>query len=241
MRKRFGLIKRRPDLTRAAMQDYWRNTHGPLVANVENYWNYTDRYIQNHPLEIDTARVPIAEFDGVLETWQRERDNPQVLFKDTAEYREIMQPDEFNFIDRAGSISMVAEARTVVEGPREGIKLLSFIPRRRDISHDQFVHHWHDIHAPLITAPNGVSRFFGRYVQHYVVPGTETCLDGRSSPYGFDGVLELWFRNLDDMNACFVSPEYRDNIVPDEANFVTKGSVRFLLKEVEFTAMERAA
>ena len=72
MKKRFGLIKRRPDLTRAAMQDYWRNTHGPLVANVENYWNYTDRYIQNHPLEIDTARVPIAEFDGVLETWTYE-------------------------------------------------------------------------------------------------------------------------------------------------------------------------
>lgn len=241
MRKRFGLIKRRSDLTRAEMHRYWRDTHGPLVAGVENYWTFTEKYIQNHPLDIDTDRVPLPVYDGVLETWQKPRANPGMLFADTSEYREIMQPDEANFIDRHGSISMVVEANVIVEGPREGIKLLSFIPRRPDISHDQFVRHWRDVHVPLICAPDGVSSFFGRYVQHYIEPGSEMRLDGSPTPHGFDGVLELWFRDIETMNACFESANYRENIVPDEANFVTGGSVRFLAREVEFNAAKRTA
>jgi uncharacterized protein (TIGR02118 family) len=241
MRKRFGLIKRRADLSRAEMQHYWRNVHGPLVAGVENYWNFTERYIQNHPLEIETDRVPLPQYDGVMETWQRERANPDLLFADTPEYRQIMLPDEFNFLDRSACISMVAEANPILEGPREGIKLLSFIKRRPDITQEQFVHHWRDIHAPLIEGPGGVASFFVRYVQHYVVPGTEKCIDGSPSPHGFSGVLELWFRSIEDMIACFESSGYLDRLKPDEVNFAIQGSVRFLLKEVEFTSAKRAA
>lgn len=239
MLKRFGLIKRLPGLSRAQMSAYWRNTHGPLVANVETYWDFTEKYIQNHPLDIATERVPRPEFDGVLESWQRAGGGQGGLFAETDGYRKIMRPDEENFVDRPASLSMLASANAIVKGPRVGVKLLSFNLRNPAITHAEFVRYWRDVHAPLICAPGGVSQFFDRYVQHYVQPGSERYLDGRPSPYGFDGVLELWFPDVDHLNACFESRNYLENIVPDEARFVTKGSVRFLLQEVEFNAGKR--
>src|SRR5512140_3671779 len=69
----FCLI-RRPHLTREQFQDYWRNTHGPLVASVADTLQIR-RYVQLHSLPaaasegIREARHAPPEYDGVAELW----------------------------------------------------------------------------------------------------------------------------------------------------------------------------
>ena len=67
-------LVRLPHLTRAAFQDYWVNTHGPLVASVADALMIR-RYVQLHSapeemnLGIREARQAPVEYDGVAELW----------------------------------------------------------------------------------------------------------------------------------------------------------------------------
>jgi uncharacterized protein (TIGR02118 family) len=69
----FCLI-RLPHLSREAFQDYWVNTHGPLVASVAQALQIR-RYVQTHsyPAEASAAlaasRGAPADYDGVAELW----------------------------------------------------------------------------------------------------------------------------------------------------------------------------
>ena len=67
-------LVRLPHLTRPQFQDYWFNTHGPLVASVAETL-LIRRYVQLHSLPAE-ASAPIRasreapdEFDGVAELW----------------------------------------------------------------------------------------------------------------------------------------------------------------------------
>lgn len=67
-------LVRLPHLTREAFQDYWRNTHGPLVSGVAAELQIR-RYVQTHSLPpeahagLRASRDAPAEFDGVAELW----------------------------------------------------------------------------------------------------------------------------------------------------------------------------
>ena len=67
-------LVRLPHLSREAFQDYWFNTHGPLVASVAETLRIR-RYVQLHsqPEEASAAlrasRDAPAEYDGVAELW----------------------------------------------------------------------------------------------------------------------------------------------------------------------------
>ena len=61
-------------LSRDAFQDYWFNTHGPLVASVAEVLQIR-RYVQLHSLPpeasagIRASREAPPEYDGVAELW----------------------------------------------------------------------------------------------------------------------------------------------------------------------------
>lgn len=67
-------LVRLPHLTRAQFQEYWLNTHGPLVASVADVLRIR-RYVQLHSLPPDASaglrasRDAPAEYDGVAELW----------------------------------------------------------------------------------------------------------------------------------------------------------------------------
>jgi uncharacterized protein (TIGR02118 family) len=67
-------LTRLPQLSREAFQDYWFNTHGPLVASVAEVLMIR-RYVQLHSFSaeanaaIRAARQAPAEYDGVAELW----------------------------------------------------------------------------------------------------------------------------------------------------------------------------
>jgi uncharacterized protein (TIGR02118 family) len=67
-------LVRLPHLTREAFQDYWFNTHGPLVASVAETLQIR-RYVQAHSLPpeasagLRASRDAPEEYDGVAELW----------------------------------------------------------------------------------------------------------------------------------------------------------------------------
>jgi uncharacterized protein (TIGR02118 family) len=67
-------LRRRPELTRAAFQDYWLNQHGPLVRSVKDALRFR-RYVQVHALAtpydeaIGAARGAPESFDGIAEIY----------------------------------------------------------------------------------------------------------------------------------------------------------------------------
>src|SRR4051794_4839160 len=67
-------LVRLPSLSRAAFQDYWFNTHAPLVASVKDALQIR-RYVQMHSLPADShaglraSRDAPEEFDGVAQLW----------------------------------------------------------------------------------------------------------------------------------------------------------------------------
>lgn len=67
-------LVRLPHLSRAQFQEYWLNTHGPLVASVADVLRIR-RYVQLHSLPPDASaglrasRDAPAEYDGVAELW----------------------------------------------------------------------------------------------------------------------------------------------------------------------------
>ncbi|MCC0079396.1 MAG: EthD domain-containing protein [Rhodobacter sp.] len=237
MLERFAITKARPGMSRAEFLDYWMNTHAPLVARIPEYWEFTERYIQNETLEIDAFGIPKPDYEGVMETWQRaNHGHPERLFSDTRLYKEKVAHDGPNFADLGNCTVMEAEPNVIIDGPRTGFKMFSFNKRRPDISHDQFVAHWGGPHADIVRSEPGIHSCFHRYVQHYVTPGTEKRFNGAPSPFQFDGILELWFDAPEDLERLFTSRAYREKLHPDEDNFVQRGaSLRFLLKEIEIT------
>jgi len=82
------------------------------------------------------------------------------------------------------------------------IKSLSLLVRKDGMTHEQFMKHWVEVHAPLALKVPGIRR----YVQSHIV-------DGRRRPdildigVAIDGVAELWYDDAEAMARAGGSPE----------------------------------
>jgi uncharacterized protein (TIGR02118 family) len=103
-------------------------------------------------------------------------------------------------------------------------KLFFCLRRRRDLTREQFLAHWHGIHADI--ARRGASALGAvRYVQNHTVslPVNDALRASRGAPEPFDGVVELWFDSVDDVASTFHESDARAAIkalVVDEPNFI---------------------
>jgi uncharacterized protein (TIGR02118 family) len=94
------------------------------------------------------------------------------------------------------------------------IKLLSLLTRKDDITHEEFVRYWYDVHAPLALAVPGIRR----YVQSHIT-------DIRSRPdipdtgVEVDGIAELWYDDLASFEQAAATPEMK-RLTDDGALFI---------------------
>ena len=70
------------------------------------------------------------------------------------------------------------------------IKVVGLLTRRPELTHEQFVKHWLEIHGPLAHAVPGVRR----YVQSHIV-GTRTRPDIPETDVEVDGIAELSYND----------------------------------------------
>ncbi|HEV8679843.1 MAG TPA: EthD family reductase [Stellaceae bacterium] len=82
------------------------------------------------------------------------------------------------------------------------IKSISLLTRRPELSHDEFVRHWLEVHAPLAHAVPGVRR----YVQNHI-EGERTRPDIATTAVAVDGIAELWYDDRAAMDRANASPE----------------------------------
>ncbi len=94
------------------------------------------------------------------------------------------------------------------------IKVISLLTRRPEITHDQFVRHWVDIHAPLAHAVPGVRR----YVQSHITK-TLTRPDIPETAVEVDGIAELWYDDRDAFARAAATPEMK-RLTDDGALFI---------------------
>jgi hypothetical protein len=113
-------LTRRPEFTRETFQDYWFNTHAPLVASVRDVLRIR-RYVQMHSFPLDVSADTRASrggpegYDGVAELWWDSFEDMAVTSGDPAarEAGRMLLEDEKRFIDLARSPLWWGEEREI--------------------------------------------------------------------------------------------------------------------------------
>jgi uncharacterized protein (TIGR02118 family) len=82
------------------------------------------------------------------------------------------------------------------------IKSISLLTRKPGLTHEEFVRHWVEIHAPLAHAVPRVKR----YLQSHIV-AERTRADIETLDVDIDGIAELWYESLDDLRHAMSTPE----------------------------------
>ena len=87
--------------------------------------------------------------------------------------------------------------------------------RRADMTHEQYVQHWTNVHGPLFASQPDVKRYVRRYIQcHVTGDKPEGPMLGET-----DGIVELWFDDIEGFKAFGNSKSYLEVIRPDEERF----------------------
>jgi uncharacterized protein (TIGR02118 family) len=80
------------------------------------------------------------------------------------------------------------------------VKSLSLLTRKTGMTHEQFVKHWVEVHAPLAHAVPGLRR----YVQSHILEERRRP-DIPATDVEVDGIAELWFDDADALARGFAS------------------------------------
>jgi uncharacterized protein (TIGR02118 family) len=84
------------------------------------------------------------------------------------------------------------------------IKTVGLLTRKPDWTHEQFVKHWVEVHAPLALAVPGLRR----YVQNHI-KGERRRSDIEETHVEIDGIAELWFDDQAALDTAGRSPEMK--------------------------------
>jgi uncharacterized protein (TIGR02118 family) len=76
------------------------------------------------------------------------------------------------------------------------IKRASLLARKPGISHEEFVKHWSEVHAPMARSCPGISRY-----TLTIIKSSSTRKDVAPIEVQVDGIAELWFKNQADFDA----------------------------------------
>ena len=82
------------------------------------------------------------------------------------------------------------------------IKSIGLLTRKDGMTHEEFVRHWVDVHAPLAHAVPGLRR----YVQSHIVEERRRA-DIPAIDLEIDGIAELWYDDREAMARAHATPE----------------------------------
>lgn len=107
------------------------------------------------------------------------------------------------------------------------IKLVVCAVRRSDFTFEQFDAYWRDQHGPLVASVPEFTRHVRRYVQCHLTSAELPFEPARE----YDGMAELWFDSVAEMEAAFAEPRYLEVIKPDERKFLDMDKLRSFVTE----------
>jgi uncharacterized protein (TIGR02118 family) len=113
------------------------------------------------------------------------------------------------------------------------IKLSILMVRRTELTYEQFMQHWREIHGPLFAAQPETKQYVRRYIQDHVTGNT---LPG-ATVSDYDGIAEIWFDDITRARAFFESDGYIQNIIPDEEAFMDRKHCAFIWTTEHFVIL----
>ncbi len=198
--KHVALLVRKPGMSHEAFLDYWQTNHTPIAREIEGVVKYTTVV----PSDPDTA-----EFDGIAELYfedldalydalgsegSRDYDPAKGKAKEARE-------DVDNFLaieERPRLIGEEVIEKDDVGGATDGLyKHSAFLVRKEGMSHEAFMGHWSNTHVPIARDIPGVVRYAR------VIPTQPAAAE-------FDGIAELYFEDLDALEAALGQSGSRD-------------------------------
>ena len=106
-------LKRKPGLSHSEFVRHHIERHGPLFRSIPEAKVHCLRYIQTHPVTLNTGVAKNADYDGTAELWfDNEAGMAAVLGSDT--YRGTVFPDEQTFLDHENTLTLVGDEVEVI-------------------------------------------------------------------------------------------------------------------------------
>jgi len=99
-------------------------------------------------------------------------------------------------------------------------KVIYLVKRRPGMTHQEFVNHWYNVHAPLACKSPIVKKYFTNEIKSE----SKGVAGGAEGEPEWDGVSELWFESREAMDKGFASPAGQADLA-DIANFVDPDGV----------------
>lgn len=223
MQKLTYALRRRPEMTREAFQQYWLERHAPLVRSHAATLGIR-RYVQvhatpdaeEHPGRASRGSPP--PYDGTAELWF-DAALASGSDDDRRAAREALREDEARFIDHSQSPAWTGEEHVIIDRGGTGLRLTYLLRRLPERSFEDFQRYWLDHHAPLVRETVGPR--VTRYVQVHALPESEAAAARRreGAPEPYDGVAELW---IDDSLPATVAGQQPqpDVLHDDESKFI---------------------
>jgi uncharacterized protein (TIGR02118 family) len=107
------------------------------------------------------------------------------------------------------------------------LKVGILVYRRPDLTHEQFVEHWRDIHAQLFSNQPVVKQYVRSYIHSRTFPNPPNGV----TVADYDGIAQLWFDDIEGFHGVFSSNNYTDVIRVDEQKFTDPKRVEFFFSE----------
>jgi len=200
MQVRMGLLNKKSDWSSEQFRKYWREEHSKLASQLPGL----KAYQQNHVT--DTAQRGISykrgpeSVDGISQLWFDDSHGMDQAF--SAALGEKLIADEKHFISHLRIVT--AKPLEVIAPPAPGtaLKRMSFLRRRADVTHDEFLYEWNVRHAALVKTLPGVLGYRQNVITHRESPKGHV-VDYERLP--IDGIVELWFENTATLDAAFSS------------------------------------
>lgn len=113
---------------------------------------------------------------------------------------------------------------------KKTVSIIAFLKRKPGMSHDEFYHHWLNVHGPLVK-PWATKHGFLEYRQIHLLPSinAERASVGPENKANtglenWDGCATFELESIEVFEAAFRDPYYLDVIAKDEDKFVDKAA-----------------
>lgn len=217
--KKIAFLAPRTGMAPHEFSTYWREVHGPTVANAPGYAAYRTCYAQNHwvgdgPVGGHFPHPGIAVFhlpgDGSNEQ----------AFAASPTYRDHIRIDELNFIDMDRTLSMTAienvirPSRGAVPGSG-AVKVVILGACRAGLDRATFDRRLHDICTDALVTARPFADHLQGWTLNHIIAGSFQLPGARAAEASTLACMqELWFASAQARDQAFGSSAYRDHLGP---------------------------
>ena len=104
------------------------------------------------------------------------------------------------------------------------LRMLGFYKRKPGVTHEQFNHHWLNIHGPCVRNVPGGDQYLRKYIQHRLTIDPLS----QEQEFVYDGFSEAWFESYEAREAFVALPGFKV-VIEDEGHFIDLTATRWML------------